>query len=446
MNTRCIILDIVGLQPHHITPSTAPALASVLETVVPMKPSFPALTVPAQTTLATGSPPSDHGDVASGEYDRATSSVAFWERDRGNRTRLWERAREQGHTTGALFFQHLIGSTADVAITPAPIEDADNNLIEMNCWTNPDDFYETLREKLGHFPLHAYWGPGASRASSEWILDATAISIQRFDPDLLWVYLPHLDYAGLKNGPGEELAEAVSEIDTLVAELLSTLKARSRWEKTAITVVSEYGFQSVDTPVYPNRTLRDAGLLSLTEDSSGGTEVDFENSQAFAMVDHQIAHIYASLDSIPDAKAALAQLDGVETVVEAGDDSPYAINHPNAGELLAIANSNAWFQYYWWETATDAPGYARQMDIHAKPGFDPCELFLSDDGRISLDASRVGGSHGRTDRETWPVFGIGGPALYNRTLELPDPMDAQHVVPTIETLLGTRPELDSTHE
>ncbi|GAA0237292.1 alkaline phosphatase family protein [Haladaptatus pallidirubidus] len=432
---RVIVLDIVGLQPEHITPKLAPNLADLLNDVIPMRPSFPSLTVPAQTTLATGQSPSRHGDVASGEYNRTQHEVEFWARDRNGRDRLWETAHDEGLTTGALFFQHLIGSNADVVITPSPIEDENNNMIEMNCWTNPDNLYDTLQEKFGHFPLFNYWGPGANKNSSKWIFDAATEAIHQFDLDMLWVYIPHLDYTGLREGPGNELNAEIEVVDELVGEFLATLKAGDRWENTVVNVVSEYGFHSVDTPVFPNQALREAGLLSVTDDDERGEEVDLVSSRAFAMVDHQIAHVYADNEAIAAAREALSKLNGIDTIIGKKEKIKYNIDHPNSGDLVIIAETDSWFQYYWWDAPDDAPEYATAMDIHAKPGFDPCELFHGEDEIVSLDPTKVGGSHGRIDPETWPVYGIGGPAAPDLELASQSSVDARAVAPTIANIL-----------
>ncbi|WP_226022067.1 alkaline phosphatase family protein [Halomicrobium salinisoli] len=429
---RVVVLDVVGLRPDHLDADATPALSALLDggATAELRPAFPALTVPAQTTLATGLTPGEHGDVASGEYDREANEAAFWERDRGDRDRLWETAAENGLTTGALFFQHLIGSTADVAVTPSPIEDENNDMIEMDCWTNPDGFYDALREEYGHFPLHSYWGPGANEESSAWILDAARESVDRFDPDLLWVYVPHLDYAGLRSGPdSEELASALETVDDLVGGFLDHLRGDDRWSETAVAVVSEYGFHGVDEPAFPNRALREAGLLA----TDGEGNVDLAASDAFAMVDHQVAHVYADDGALADAEAALGSLAGVDELL--GDDGKRerGIDHPNAGDRVLVADPNAWFQYYWWTDRGDAPPYATEMDIHAKPGFDPCELFFGDDGLVSLDPTEVGGSHGRVDADAFPVFGLGGPAAPDG---LPDRIDATDVAPTLADLLG----------
>ncbi|WP_435176822.1 alkaline phosphatase family protein [Halorussus sp. AFM4] len=444
---RVVVLDVVGLRPEHVAVGLAPNVAETLgeRATAPLRPPFPAVTVPVQTTLGEGRSPASHGDVSSGEYDRERETVAFWERDRGDRDRIWETASEAGLTTGALFFQHLIGTSADVAVTPSPIEDENNDLIEMNCWTNPDGFYDELEAEYGHFPLHRYWGPGANDESSEWILNAAGEAVERYDPDLLWVYVPHLDYDAQRHGPdAPELESEVGTVDELVGEFLDDLREGDRWDETVVNVVSEYGFHAVDTPVFPNRALREAGLLSVRDDGEGGEVVDLPASDAFAMVDHQVAHVYVDADAAPDAREALAPLDGVAEVLGDRGKAERGVDHPNAGDLVLVAEPDAWFQYYWWDDDGDAPAYATDMDIHAKPGFDPCELFFGDSGLVSLDPTKVSGSHGRVDDETPAVYGLGGPAAPDVALD--GPVDARAVAPTIADLLGVADDVEMDFE
>ncbi|WP_226042111.1 nucleotide pyrophosphatase/phosphodiesterase family protein [Natrinema sp. DC36] len=431
---RTIVLDVVGLQPQHIDADRTPTLESHFpsERVTDLRPPFPAVTVPAQTTLATGRGPGEHGDVSSGEYDRERKTAEFWERDRGGRDRIWETASDEaGLTTGVLNFQHLIGTSADVAVTPSPIEDENNDILEMNCWTNPDGFYDDLREKLGHFPLHNYWGPGANEEGSRWILAAASEAIDRFDPDLLWIYVPHLDYAGQSDGPDSDaFATALETVDDLLETFLADCSDTDRWDETVLTLVSEYGFHEVDRPIFPNRALREAELL----ETDAGGDADIPDSNAFAMVDHQIAHVYADEGALDAARDALAGLEGIDAVLDDSGKAERGIDHPNAGDLVLVAEPDAWFQYYWWDDRANAPPYATEMDIHAKPGFDPCELFFGDEGLVSLDASRVSGSHGRVDESAFGCFGLGGPAAPE--LEGDGPVDATDVTPTIVELLG----------
>ncbi|ELZ03809.1 alkaline phosphatase family protein [Natrialba aegyptia] len=431
---RVIVLDVVGLQSHHIDAERTPTLHSLFpaERVADLRPPFPAVTVPVQTTLATGVGPGEHGDVSSGEFDREREVAEFWERDRGDRNRIWETASQAGLTTGALFFQHLIGTTADVAVTPSPIEDEDNNLLEMNCWTNPDGFYDDLRDDYAHFPLHNYWGPGANEEGSRWILAAAKEAVDRFDPDLLWVYVPHLDYVGQSDGPGSAAFQTELEtVDDLLGDFLSFLSETERWGETVVNLVSEYGFHDVERPLFPNRVLRDAGLLET--DSAG--DADISASAAFAMVDHQIAHVYADEGAVETARELLGELDGVDTVIGDGEKDEWGIDHPNAGDFVLVADRDAWFQYYWWTDRANAPPYATDMDIHDKPGFDPCELFFGDDGLVSLDATNVSGSHGRADESAVGCYGLGGPAAAELAPELEGTVDATAVTPTIEALL-----------
>ncbi|WP_049996993.1 alkaline phosphatase family protein [Halococcus sediminicola] len=431
---RAIVLDVIGLEREHVERGLAPNIADLVDdgARADLQSPFPAVTLPVQSTLATGQSPENHGDVANGEYDRGNDTAALWEREREDRNRLWESASEAGLTTGVFCFQHLIGTTADVALTPSPIEDEDNNILEMNCWTNPDDFYDELEAEYGHFPLHTYWGPGANEESTAWILDAAREAIDRYDPDLLWIYIPYLDYAGLAHGASsDELHEAIGVADELVGDFLDFLREDERWGDTVVNVVSEYGFNDVDTPVFPNRALREAGLLAVQDDGEGGEEIDLKSSEAFALVDHQVAHVYADEDVVDEAREALSGLDGVERVLDEKGKEEYGVAHPNAGELVCVAEPSGWFQYYWWHDDANAPYYARDMDIHAKPGFDPVELFFGDEGLVSLDASKVGGSHGRADVDGF--YGLGGPAAPD---SVPDDVDARAVAPTLTNLLG----------
>jgi len=456
---RVVVLDLVGLQAEHVAPERTPNLAALLgDRVRPLKPPFPAVTVTSQTTLATGRSPAAHGDVCNGAFDRESRTVEFWGRDAGDRGRLWEVAREAGVRTGALFFQHLKGTDADVAVTPSPIEDENNDLLEMHCWTNPDDYYADLRADHGHFPLHNYWGPMASAESSRWILTAAGDAVRDHDPDMLWVYVPHLDYAGLEHGPGPELDTELGVLDDLVGEFLDRLRADERWAETAVVVASEYGFHAVDAPAFPNRALREAGLLETKPDpkadAATATVFDLDASRAFAMVDHQVAHVYCDAAVREAVRDLLADLPGVDRVLAGDDLTADGLDHPSAGDLVLVAERNAWFSYQWWSDDAEEPHYATDVDIHEKPGFDPCELFLGDRGLVSTDATLVGGSHGRVDPEAYGVFGVGGPAapaLAHRPArsadspdEAPDAddvVDARSVAPTVADLLGTHDDV-----
>jgi hypothetical protein len=107
----------------------------------------------------------------------------------------------------------------------------------------------------------------------------------------------------------------------------------------------------------------------------------------------------------------------------------FGVDHERSGELVAIADVGAWFTYYYWFDDDGAPDFARTVDIHRKPGYDPVELFIDPQIKlprlkvagkvlkkklgfrtlmdvIPLDAGLVRGSHGRlpTVDEDYPVL------------------------------------------
>jgi len=396
MNRRVVILNVVGLAPHH--QRQMPSLAGF--TWRPMRPSFPAVTCSVQATLLTGTPPSEHGIVGNGWFYRDTFEVKFWEQPGSlvQRPRLWELL--PGRKTAVLFWQHSMYINADIVITPRPLH-AHHKLIQW-CYSKPAGYYEELTSEISDFKLQTYWGPLAGLASSRWISRAAQMTWQRHKPDLMLVYLPHLDYAFQKLGPDQPTA--LREIDAVLAELLTAFG-----HETAVIVCSEYSLLPVTGALYPNRQLRRAGLLRVRE-IAGHEYLDFEQSDAFAVVDHQIAHIYCKPGAIQAARDALTALGNIEFT---------AIAHPRAGELVAVAPRDQWFAYYWWTDERKAPDFAHSVDIHRKPGYDPCELWFdwprtlrSLHPATSTNPDRVKGSHGRVgdDGEGWAVLAANGAA------------------------------------
>jgi hypothetical protein len=81
-------------------------------------------------------------------------------------------------------------------------------------------------------------------------------------------------------------------------------------------------------------------------------------------------------------------MDGVETVLDGEGKHAFGLDHPNSGELVAISDPDRWFSYYFWLDDARAPDYARTVDIHRKPGYDPVELFI--DPEIMWPTGAVG--------------------------------------------------------
>ncbi len=392
--------------------------------MLPLKTITPALTCSVQASFMTGLPPREHGVVGNGWLFRDQMEVMLWRQS--NRLvggeKIWEagKKRDAAFTCANMFWWYNMASSHDVGATPRPIYKADGRKLP-DCYTVPDTLRHRLTERLGPFPLFQFWGPGTTIASSKWVADATKIVMAESDPTLTLVYLPHLDYDLQRFGPDEAhpaVKRSLSEIDAVAGELAETARAQGR----SVIILSEYGITGVDRPIHINRALRDSGHLAVREED-GGELLDPMASKAFAVADHQIAHVYvADPELLPKIRALLESLPGVERVYGAAEQRALGLDHPRSGELIAMADARSWFTYYYWNDDKRAPDFARTVEIHRKPGYDPVELFLDPAiaapklaiakrllmrklgfrnlmDVIPLDASLVRGSHGRlTDR------------------------------------------------
>ncbi len=434
------MLDVVGLTARQIGERT-PHLAGLAARgcAAPMGAVLPAVTLPAQATFLTGLMPAQHGAVGNGWYFRELGEAWLWRQPNAlvAGKKLYERAREldASFTCAKLFWWWNLGAAVDWSLTPRPFYPADGRKIPALYGTprgdprrggTPDGFAAELERELGPFPFFDFWGPRAGLASSRWITDAALWTLQKKRPTLTLVYLPHLDYDQQRSGPlSPRSLAALREVDGLVGELVARAEALG----AETVVVSEYGIQEVDLPVHVNRALRQAGLLAVRE-TPVGEVLDPFASRAFAVADHQVAHVYVrNAEAETAARVVLERLSGVGAVLDAAGKRAVGLDHPRAGELVLVAAQGAWFTYYWWLDDARAPDFARTVDIHRKPGYDPCELFLDPALRfpklrialrlaqkligmrylmdvIPLDARLVRGSHGRLpdDPEDGPVF------------------------------------------
>ncbi|HPB11825.1 MAG TPA: alkaline phosphatase family protein [Kiritimatiellia bacterium] len=362
----------------------------------PLAPVFPALTCTAQASLRTGLAPAAHGMVANGLFDPLLRRAAFWEQScvlvQG--PRIWQTFRDRGGTVGLTFFQQSLGEPVDLLCSPAPIHTHGGGMI-MGCYGWPDGVEARLAAHAGGaFRLSQYWGPLASVKSSEWIADAVAGLLAEPDaPDLLFTYLPGLDYDLQRFGPDHPrslraLAAVHAELERLFA-----VAAANGYEAAAF---GDYAMTPVTgAPVFPNRALCEAGLMVVRK-VRGMHYPDFHQSRAFALADHQVAPV-AVLDpsALPRTAEVLGGLDGVAQVLDKAGQAALGVDHPRAGDLLLVASPGRWFAYPWWSDARVAPDYAGHVDIHNKPGYDPCELFFGRSPfRICQDPTRIRGTHG----------------------------------------------------
>ena len=422
---RTVVLNVVGLTRDLLSRGHTPRLSALLPDSVPIHTVTPAVTCSAQATYLTGRLPTDHGIVGNGWYFRDLGEVLFWRQSNAliQGDKIWHEARRRDPSCAVAntFWWYAMNTDADITVTPRPLYLADGRKLP-DCYSQPPQLRERFNRDFGQFPLFQFWGPATSIASSEWIGRAAMAIEDEYRPGLQLVYLPHLDYGLQKLGPGGDIARDLAEIDALCGRLLDHFRERG----CRVVVLSEYGITPVSCPLHPNRILRQAGFLSLKEDL-GREYLDPTASRAFAVADHQVCHVYVRNPSdLPAVRALFAAVPGVERVLDVDGKREFGLDHERSGELVLVSGSDAWFTYYWWLDDDKAPDYARTVNIHAKPGYDPCELFL--DPAITLpklkiatfllkkklgfralmevvplDASLVKGSHGRVTDD--PVAG-----------------------------------------
>lgn len=399
MKKIVVLLTIPGLRQKDL--SLMPHLTSLVSggQKATMTNSFPAVTWPAQANMLTGKLPAEHGVTGNGFFWRDEKKVEMWTawNEKIQQPQIWDilHQRDSSIKSAAWFPMLSKGCGADFVCMPAPIHRPDGSE-DLWCYTKPQEFYGELLKDYGHFPLQHFWGPIANIKSTKWILDSAGAAAEKFQPDFSYIYLPHLDYAAQKMGPDSDLAlSALAELDGLIdgmrTQFESAYDSQICW-----MVVSEYVITEVDHVCYPNRLLRDAGLLKVSEND--GEHLDFENSDAWALVDHQFSHVYvrnADAEVIQTVQRLFANQQGIQECLVMDQRSKYAMEHQRSGEVILISQPNSWQAYYWWLDDARAPEFARTVDIHRKPGYDPVELHIDMPSKSTpLDATLVKGSHG----------------------------------------------------
>jgi predicted AlkP superfamily pyrophosphatase or phosphodiesterase len=382
---RTVVINVVGLTNSLLganSPRISRFIAQGAKALV--SPTFPAVTCSAQSTYLTGTTPARHGIVGNGWYNRELAEIQFWKQSNHlvAGRKIWEELRELelGFTCAKLFWWYNMYSSADYSITPRPMYPADGRkFFDIYAW--PYSIRTEIKRDLGEFPFPTFWGPaagaktpqGAPDAVSRWIAESAKWIENKYSPTLSLVYLPHLDYNLQRLGPRHpDIAQDVGLIDAIVGGLIDFFKERG----VRIILVSEYGITPVDTPIHINRLLREENCLAIKEEL-GREQLDCGASKAFAVADHQVAHIYLNDPTVAKkVRAMLEKEPGVAEILDRAAQTSRGVDHPRAGDLIAVAKENAWFTYYHWFDDQVAPDYARCVDIHRKPGYDPVELFL----------------------------------------------------------------------
>jgi predicted AlkP superfamily pyrophosphatase or phosphodiesterase len=470
---RLAVINVVGLTESLIGEHT-PRIAEFRKrgAIAQIAPAFPAVTCTAQSNYLTGMLPSQHGIVGNGWYNREPAEIQFWKQSNHlvQQPKIWDalrasipdpRAKTPAPFAAAnCFWWFNMYSTVDYSLTPSPMYPADGRKV-FNIYSWPYSIRAEIKRDLGEFPFFGFWGPAAGMDTAQgnadavscWIAESAKWIENKFSPTLNLIYLPHLDYNLQRYGPlvvGDEVTSLTSkirnqnepphvgsykinpaihrdlgEIDDIVGNLIRFFSQRG----VQVVLLSEYGITNVDTPVHLNRIFREQGWL-MVKDELGLEILDAGASRVFAVADHQVAHIYLNDASLEKSvRDLLDKTDGVESVLGKMEKIAAGIDHPRAGDLMAVAKENAWFTYYYWLDDVRAPDFARTVDIHRKPGYDPVELFLDPTiplpklkiawrllqkklgfrmlmDVVPLDATLVKGSHGRrpADKKDWPVF------------------------------------------
>lgn len=427
---RVAVLNIVGLTPGLIGDDTPRIKAyAAANSLTPIQPAFPAVTCTAQADYLTGQRPERHGIVANGWYSRSYAETRFWKQSNHvvQSPKLWSELKraEPSFTCAKLFWWFNMYSGVDYSITPRPMYPADGRKV-FDISAEPLSIRDEIKAELGPFPFHAFWGPRAGIESSRWIAESAKWIERRSQPTLSLVYLPHLDYNLQRLGPNHpEIGKDLRAIDEIVGGLIDFFQQRG----TQVVLLSEYGITDVDRPIHLNRLFRQKGWIAIKAEL-GLEQLDCGASKVFAIADHQVAHVYVNDPALlPEVRALLETVDGVERALDLEGKRALGMDHARAGDLVAIADARSWFTYYYWNDDALAPDFARCVDIHRKPGYDPVELFVDPKlafpaakiaafllrkklgfrallDVIPLDASLVKGSHGRVpeNAEDFPVF------------------------------------------
>ncbi|TDS14375.1 putative AlkP superfamily pyrophosphatase or phosphodiesterase [Maribacter caenipelagi] len=427
---KTVVINVVGLTKRLIGEHT-PFIKSFLKRgqASYIEPVLPAVTCSVQSTYVTGKWPTDHGIVGNGWYFKDECEVKFWRQSNKlvRQPKIWDDIKKEypNFTCANHFWWYNMYSNVDFSLTPRPNYLADGRKIP-DVYSYPAQLRDEMQSTLGTFPLFEFWGPKTTINSSKWIADAAVLTDKKHNPDLTLIYLPHLDYNLQRYGLDFEIiSKDLNEIDAVVKNLANHYEAI----ETRVILLSEYGITNVNRPIHLNRVLRKEGMLAIREER-GLELLDAGESDAFAVADHQIAHVYCKQSKDIERVAELMKsIEGVEKVLYGDDLKTYKIDHERCGDIVVVADKDSWFTYYFWLDDAKAPDYARMVDIHKKPGYDPVEMMTDPKDKlvmakvvgkllkkkigfrtvmniIPIDATLIKGSHGRLteDVDDFPIF------------------------------------------
>ncbi len=348
-----VLLSIPQLRTRDVAPGGLASLDAIVGrgAEAELEPGFPGLAGSSFATIVTGEPPSRHGLIGNTYYDRASRKVVPAPLPDSAVTvpRLWERfkAARPGSKTMLWFAPNSCGAAVDLAAWVDKSWALD---------TEPAGLRDQLIAVSGPFPRPEAGSQGEPPRleATAWILKTAAATLRAHRPDLAILRVPYLGQIARRYGPdGREAGRAVRELEGVLAPFLKAVPPGSTIIAATETVVTP-----VSGPAFPNRVLRSLGLLAVRPAEGGGVDCDLDRSAAFALVDHQIAHVYLN---DPSQAATVASAfagefgDGVATVAPGEKRADLGFGHDRAGDVVLVAEADRWFAPDWWRNPAEAP-------------------------------------------------------------------------------------------
>jgi predicted AlkP superfamily pyrophosphatase or phosphodiesterase len=314
---KTVVIDIVALSNRVIGEHT-PFLKNWIEKSnnATINPVLPAVTCSAQSVYLTGKWPSENGIVGNGWYFREECEIKFWRQSNHlvQSEKIWDKAKKINpkFTVANMFWWYNMYSNADYQVTPRPLYPSDGRKLP-DCHSHPMDLRDRLQNELGQFPLFSFWGPNANISSTKWIAEASKKIDEWHNPTLTLIYLPHLDYNLQRCGIDfSKIGNDLKEIDEVCKDLITYYENKG----ANVILLSEYGITTVNQPIHINRILREKGYISV-KNELGLETLDAGTSKAFAVADHQLAHIYIKdKKDVPTVKTLLESIPGIELILD----------------------------------------------------------------------------------------------------------------------------------
>ena len=374
---RVAVINISGLSVDLIRNFT-PRLNSWLSTVscAPIQASFPVLSPSMQASFLTGSWPTDHGVVGNGWYE-ADQGLIHWQFPSGRlvqRPGIWQRmkARHKDFRCALIGWQHYFQDQCDVVVGFKPYRWAFWPTIP-HLYIRPkslltrlaeewDELKDMLYQKDKAMPSRIRSGDEEVRWMSEYMMRTAQWIEMHEQPHLTLISLPELAYQiPVKGYDDIQLKDVFANVDQLCMQLISLYEANG----VQVLLVSDEVYVPVQHPIYINQILREEGLLEVI--SQFGQEfLDVMESKAFALADHQIAHVYVQDWKIArDIKSCLKEIDGVAAIWDRVEKRNRRIAHPRAGDFILVAEPDRWFAYDYWQNK-EAASYQHYAMAYAE--------------------------------------------------------------------------------